>query len=124
LNRLANKHEQSDMKEYEQVRGQLIEMLEELDERLVKITDDVKHPDEPVSKDFEEQATQVENDQVLDYLGNAARIEIEQIRHAIARIDKGEYGTCELCGEAINPERLKAVPFTKMCIKCASRAGN
>jgi len=112
------------MKEYEQVRGQLIEMLEELDERLVKITDDVKHPDEPVSKDFEEQATQVENDQVLDYLGNAARIEIEQIRHAIARIDKGEYGTCELCGEAINPERLKAVPFTQMCIKCASRAGN
>ncbi|MEQ1621838.1 MAG: TraR/DksA family transcriptional regulator [Methylococcales bacterium] len=108
------------MKEYDQVRDQLIDMLEELDVRLSKITNEVKHPEEPVSQDFEEQASQVENDQVLDFLGNAARVEIEQIRHAIARIDNGEYGDCEVCGEAINPERLKAVPFTKMCIKCAS----
>jgi RNA polymerase-binding transcription factor DksA len=99
-------------------------MLEELNERLVKITNNVKHSDEPLAKDFEDQATQVENDQVLDYLGNAAKIEIEQIRHAIARIDTGEYGNCERCGVIINPERLKAVPFTKMCIKCASQAGN
>lgn len=113
-----------DMNEYKQVRGQLIEMLEELGDRLIKITDEVKHPDEPVAKDFEEQASQVENDEVLDYLGNAARIEIEQIQQAIVRIDKGEYGFCETCGEAINPERLKAVPFTKLCIKCASQAGN
>ena len=112
------------MKEYEQVRGQLINMLEELDERLAKISSEVKHPDEPVSQNFEEQATQVENDQVLDYLGNSARIEIEQIRHAIDRIDRGEYGECEVCGETINPERLRAVPFTKMCIKCASQSNN
>lgn len=112
------------MKEYEQVRGQLIDMLEDLNDRLVKISNDVKHSDEPLAKDFEDQATQVENDQVMDYLGNAAKIEIEQIRHAIARIDTGEYGNCERCGAIINPERLKAVPFTKMCIKCASQAGN
>ncbi|MDP3334396.1 MAG: TraR/DksA family transcriptional regulator, partial [Methylococcaceae bacterium] len=53
------------MNEYKQVRGQLIEMLEELGDRLVKITDEVKHADEPVAKDFEEQASQVENDEVL-----------------------------------------------------------
>lgn len=108
------------MKEYEEIRGNLIEMLEELNDRLVKITDDVKHSDEPLAKDFEEQATQTENDQVLDYLGNAARKEIAQIKQAIARIDSGEYGFCQSCGEPISKERLRAVPYSNLCIKCAA----
>lgn len=111
------------MKEYEEIRGTLIEMLEDLNDRLVKITDDVKHSEEPLAKDFEEQATQAENDQVLDYLGNAARKEIAEIKQAIARIDKGEYGICECCGEPIAKERLRAVPFSNLCIKCASQPG-
>lgn len=108
------------MKEYEEVRNSLIEMLEDLDDRLSKITHDVK---EPLDKDFEEQATQQENDEVLDGLGNAARTEIEMVKQAIARIDKGEYGVCQLCGKPISKERLKAIPYSSMCIKCASQAG-
>jgi DnaK suppressor protein len=108
------------MKEYEEVRYSLIDMLEDLDDRLAKITHDVK---EPLDKDFEEQATQAENDEVLDSLGNAARTEIEMIKKAIARIDKGEYGSCQVCSQPINKERLKVVPYTTMCIKCASQAG-
>lgn len=111
------------MKEYEQVRSNLIEMLEELDDRLAKITHDVRHEDEPVEKDFAEQATQSENDEVLDYLGNAARAERDRVQQAIARIDSGEYGICELCGEPIRKERLEAVPYSSMCVKCASQAG-
>lgn len=108
------------MKEYEEVRHSLIDMLEDLDDRLAKITHDVK---EPLDKDFEEQATQAENDEVLDSLGNAARTEIEMVKQAIARIDKGEYGLCQVCGNPISKERLKAVPYSSMCIKCASQAG-
>jgi RNA polymerase-binding protein DksA len=111
------------MKEYEEVRSHLIEMLQELDERLTKITSDVKHENVPLEKDFEEMATQSENDEVLDYLGNAARIERDRVREAISRIDKGEYGICELCGEPIKKERLEAVPYSSMCVKCASQAG-
>jgi DnaK suppressor protein len=111
------------MKEYEEVRNHLIEMLEELDERLDKITNDVKHADVPLEKDFAELATQSENNEVLDYLGNAARAERDRVQQAIARIDSGEYGICELCGEPIKKERLQAVPYSSMCIKCASLAG-
>ena len=111
------------MKDYEEIRSNLIEMLEELDERLTRITDDVKHAEEPLSKDFEEKATQTENDEVLDFLGNAARTEIEMVKQAIARIDKGEYGLCQVCGNPISKERLKAIPYSSMCIKCASQAG-
>lgn len=110
--------------EYEEVRNSLIDMLEELDERLTKITDDVKHTDQDVEKDFAEQATQAENDEVLDALGNATRNEIEQVKLAIRRIDSGDYGKCEICGQAIKVERLNALPFSSMCINCAEKAGN
>jgi DnaK suppressor protein len=108
------------MKEYEELRHGLIDMLEELDDRLAKITHDVK---EPLDKDLEEQATQAENDEVLDNLGNAARTEIEMVKQALARIDKGQYGLCLVCGQPISKERLKAIPYSSMCIKCASQAG-
>lgn len=108
------------MKEYEETRNSLIEMLEDLDDRLAKITQDIK---EPLDQDLEEQATQAENDQVLDGLGNAARAEMEMVKQAIARIDKGQYGLCQVCGKPISKERLKAVPYSSMCIKCASQAG-
>lgn len=108
------------MKEYEELRHDLIDMLEELDDRLAKITQDVK---EPLDKDFEEQATQLENEEVLDDLGNAARTEIALVKQAIARIDKGQYGLCQVCGEPISKERLKVIPYSTMCIKCASQAG-
>lgn len=108
------------MKEYEEVRHSLIDMLEDLDDRLAKITHDVK---EPLDKDFEEQATQAENDEVLDSLGNAARTEIEMVKQAIDRIDKGQYGLCQVCGQPISKERLKAVPYSSLCIKCASQTG-
>lgn len=111
------------MKDYEEVKKILTEMLEELDLRLAKITEDIKHTDQPVEKDFAEQVTQNENNEVLDQLGNAARAEKEMIKQAITRIDKGEYGICRVCGEPINKERLKILPYSSLCVECASQAG-
>jgi DnaK suppressor protein len=110
------------MKEYEEIRRRLCVMLEELELRLARITVNVKHSDEPLEKDFAEQATQKENDEVLDYLGNSARIQIAQIKQAIARIDDGKYGICEVCDEPIGKERMEALPYSTMCIRCASQA--
>jgi DnaK suppressor protein len=43
---------------------------------------------------------------------------ILKIREALTRIDDGTYGTCEVCGEQISEERLKARPVTTQCIEC------
>lgn len=110
------------MQNYEQVRSQLLEMLQELDGRLTKITADVRHEDAPLSHDFEEQAVELQNNEVLDAIGNNTRAEIQKIRQAIDTIDKGEYGMCQVCGAEIAAERLVAVPFSCMCIKCATAA--
>jgi len=110
------------MKEYEEVRQTLCAMLEELNLRLDRITNNVRHSDVPLEKDFAEMATQNENNEVMDYLGNSAKTEIAMIKQAIARIDNGQYGMCQICDEPINKERLEALPYSSMCIKCASKA--
>jgi RNA polymerase-binding transcription factor DksA len=96
-------------------------MLEELNLRLDRITNNVRHSDVPLEKDFAEMATQNENNEVMDYLGNSAKSEIAMIKQAIARIDNGQYGLCQVCDEPISEERLEALPYSSMCIKCASK---
>lgn len=46
---------------------------------------------------------------------------IKKIQEAIARIENGDYGVCEECGEDIGIARLKARPVTTLCIACKSR---
>ncbi len=43
---------------------------------------------------------------------------ILKIKDALKRIEQGEYGYCEVCGEEISEERLKARPVTTLCIEC------
>jgi DnaK suppressor protein len=42
---------------------------------------------------------------------------LEQIEHALARLDDGTYGTCERCGKVIGYERLVARPAATLCIE-------
>ncbi len=43
---------------------------------------------------------------------------IKKIDEAIARIDEGEYGYCDVCGVEIGGERLEARPTAELCIDC------
>jgi DnaK suppressor protein len=43
---------------------------------------------------------------------------LNKIRAAIERIDNGEFGICEECGEEISEARLKVRPVTTLCINC------
>lgn len=45
---------------------------------------------------------------------------IFKIQEALQRLNDGEYGICEECGEEIGIERLKARPVTTLCIACKS----
>ncbi|MEX0325875.1 MAG: TraR/DksA family transcriptional regulator [Puniceicoccaceae bacterium] len=42
---------------------------------------------------------------------------LKEIEAAIERIYDGNYGYCEVTGEAIKPERLEAVPFTRFSLE-------
>jgi DnaK suppressor protein len=45
-------------------------------------------------------------------------VELEQVDEALERLESGTYGACEECKEQIGIERLKALPFTPLCINC------
>lgn len=47
-------------------------------------------------------------------------VRLAKIDAALARVDSGEYGYCDTCGEQINPLRLDADPLATLCIHCAS----
>jgi DnaK suppressor protein len=44
--------------------------------------------------------------------------EIGQIDMALERITAGTFGLCEACEKPITADRLRALPFTSLCISC------
>lgn len=45
--------------------------------------------------------------------------QLVEIEHALARIERGVYGICEETDEPIEPERLRALPWTRLSIEGA-----
>ena len=41
-----------------------------------------------------------------------------RIEEALAKIEDGTYGLCEMCEEPIEVKRLEAQPIAEMCIRC------
>lgn len=101
---------------YCDIKVALIERRDSLMERIARVK---KNMVQEHSADWSEQAQERQNDEVLEAIGNESRAELNQINHAIERMDTGTYGNCCTCGEKINLERLQAVPYTDHCISCA-----
>ena len=49
-----------------------------------------------------------------------AEQQLGMIERALARIEDGDYGVCQECGEAIAAARLQAQPWASLCIECQS----
>jgi len=104
----------------DEIRDRLEGRLAQLLARTGKIESDRrKLPD----RDWQERATELENEEVLEQLGDTERAEIQEIRGALSRLDAGSYGVCQACDRPIQPKRLEALPFAKTCIDCAEAEG-
>lgn len=55
-------------------------------------------------------------------LADRERRLLKKIRHALERVQQGEYGVCEACGAEITYLRLKARPVASLCIDCKTEA--
>jgi RNA polymerase-binding protein DksA len=54
-------------------------------------------------------------------LANKLKETLDEVEHALSKIDKGTYGQCEDCGKQISVARLEAKPAARYCIDCASK---
>lgn len=55
---------------------------------------------------------------VLESMSEVDAAAVERLTDAIARIDAGTYGACLVCGDLIEPARLRALPEAAECIDC------
>jgi len=55
---------------------------------------------------------------VVDSLDASA----QRVDRALAKLEKGTYGTCDVCGKEIPAARLEAQPESAVCVNCAAHA--
>jgi len=91
----------------EQEASTLRERVHELD-----ATSDELSFDEGFADSGQVAAERGENRVLYDQL----RRELDDVEHALARMDEGTYGTCEVCGNQISDARLEMLPATRFCI--------
>jgi DnaK suppressor protein len=107
-------------KKLEAERQRLLAVISEIEEeqeevRLTETSSD-RSPD-PNTAEGGSLAFEIEKE--LSLSKNAEGL-LDQVGEALERIDEGVYGKCESCGRAIPVARLEALPYTKLCVDCAS----
>ena len=107
------------MSKYEAAQTQLKEQLVRLLERAGRIAGDLRAIHD---RDWQEQAIELENDEVLKGLDEMTLGEVHRIRAALRRIANGTYGSCSTCGRAIGEARLAAMPSATTCLTCSAEA--
>ena len=65
-------------------------------------------------------STNFERDQEMSLVQNA-RDMLDQAQNALRRLDSGQYGWCEVCGQPIGKDRLIAFPRATLCLACKQR---
>lgn len=98
-----------------------IELSKRRNELLMEIEDKFKRSRKENSSqmaDIADIASHNAQDELSMMVAGEEIKKIKQIDDALARIDSDKYGICRGCGCDINIERLKALPFATLCVKC------
>ena len=100
----------------ERLRARLLQSRGDLTRRLERISANLRRGLDP---DSAERAKQLEDSDVVDALGNEARLELIRIAATLRKMDSDQFGTCAACGFPIDDARLEAYPYASECIDCA-----
>ncbi|MGY3858567.1 MULTISPECIES: TraR/DksA family transcriptional regulator [Aeromonas] len=101
-------------------KGQIERQIIELEERLNS------QASQAIATDTNEMADEIDRASVEE----ARRLELNRIEHdklhlrklkgALKRINEGDFGYCESCGDEISLKRLQARPESRFCVECQS----
>ena len=110
--------------ELEQARDRLVKTIEHHDIGGASLTEETGELlSGSADNHMADTATETYERELDEGLEEDARDQLRQIEKALARLQSGEYGRCEICGKEIPLERLEAVPWTTLCIEDARRLG-
>lgn len=102
------------LEEFRQLlQSQIDSLLREADKTVSEMTDEKTNFPDPTDR------ASLESDRNFELrIRDRERKLIMKIQEALERIDEGEFGVCESCGEEIGEARLRARPVTTLCIDC------
>lgn len=102
------------LEEFRQLlQDQMDQLLREADRTVSEMTDEKTNFPDPTDR------ASLESDRNFELrIRDRERKLISKIREALDRIELGEFGECESCGDHIGEARLKVRPVTTLCIEC------
>jgi DnaK suppressor protein len=108
--------------------AQLIEFRQRIEALLAELQDeDTRGQSGQATVELDQQAVgrlsrmDALQNQAMAKAGHARRhAQRTRLRAALARIDEGEFGYCEDCGDEIDLGRLELDPAATRCISCAN----
>jgi DnaK suppressor protein len=106
-------------RKYDALEKSLIEQRDELSARLSERMNEVHIDREP--DDEAALASDSSTKEMAVATLERERRTLAEIEAALIRIRRGEYGLCASCGEPIPDARLKALPWARVCVRCAER---
>jgi DnaK suppressor protein len=107
-----------DARHLQEFRSLLLERRRQIFEKAkeVKKGDDGVSPDDLL--DSMDLATSVTTQTLNMQFQDRERTLLLEIDEALRRIEAGEFGVCEECDEEIGMGRLRAQPWTRLCVRC------
>ena len=117
-----------DKKFLKKLKSKLAQMKEDIGEDLEKFADKDAH----IKGDYEarfpeygrgrdEDAQEVAGYETRLSMEHEMEVDLLKINKALEKIEKGNYGECEECGEEIQEKRLEVYPEAELCMQCVKK---
>jgi len=106
--------EKSKLEEFRLIlQEQMDQLLRDADKTVSEMNDEKTNFPDPTDR------ASLESDRNFELrIRDRERKLINKIREALDRLEEGEFGVCDSCGEEIGEARLRARPVTTLCIDC------
>ncbi|MDQ3395164.1 MAG: TraR/DksA C4-type zinc finger protein [Bacteroidota bacterium] len=63
----------------------------------------------------------ISNNAVKDSVYRNSIEKIKILENQVQKVDEPDFGNCRMCNQPINPQRLKFLPESTLCVACANR---
>ena len=94
--------------------------MEEIKNKLIEILSQITKIESPKPESTQDEVDCAqdcqERENILELMSRNSNL-TRDIKHAIAKIEKGTYGLCEVSGEEIPKERLEFIPWARHTTK-------
>jgi RNA polymerase-binding protein DksA len=102
-------------------RRRLLQELSQMEEHQVKTEEKTVADASGYEDDLVDVATETFEREKGLALESSVQGLLEMVEEALRRIREGTYGICDSCGRPIDANRLRAIPYTRLCIRCKER---